>query len=46
MKKYCKILLLLLVLLCVACKKDEEVKIEPFDLKEEYYKERYNPQQL
>ena len=34
MKKYCKILLLLLILLsCVACSK------KPFDLKDEYYKE-------
>jgi len=40
MKKYFKILLLLVIVLtCIACKKDEEVKIEPFDLKEEYYKE-------
>ncbi len=38
MKKYCKILLLLLAItLCIACKKEE--KIEPFDLKESYYQE-------
>lgn len=43
MKKYVKVLLLLLTItVCIACKKEEpkpEVKIDPFDLKEEYYKE-------
>jgi len=43
MKKLSKVLFILLTLtLCIACKKEEkkeEVKIEPFDLKEEYYKE-------
>jgi hypothetical protein len=42
MKKYLKILLLILTLtLCIACKKEEikEEKIDPFELKEEYYKE-------
>ncbi|MBQ4031746.1 MAG: hypothetical protein II625_08335, partial [Bacilli bacterium] len=38
MKRIFKVLLLLLTLtLCIACKKEE--KIEPFDLKEEYYQE-------
>ena len=38
MKRIFKVLLLLLtVTLCIACKKEE--KIEPFDLKEEYYQE-------
>ena len=39
MKKYCKILLLLVaLLLCMACKKEEvKEEIKPFDLKEEYY---------
>ena len=41
MKKYFKVLFLLLALsLCLACnKKEEEVKIEPFDLPNEFYEE-------
>ena len=43
MKKHFRILFLLLALtICVACKKEEpkpEPKIEPFELKEEFYKE-------
>lgn len=44
MKKSFRTLLLIIILvLCVACGKKEEtkeeIKVEPFDLKEEYYKE-------
>ena len=40
MKKSFKVLILFLLLaLCIACGKKEPAKIEPFDLKDEYYEE-------